>query len=218
MPSPNHDLQVRLAHVKAALGIKNKDDLAERLGVSRPMMYFYETGKNEPSDKFIRALINLETEAGINNMTNPDKQGPVRAREDTVKGRASRCGTLVPVVSWAHAGEAQSYEELPEDWHDHICADVGDVGAFALTLRGDSMEPRYYEGDILIVSPRRRADNGGLVVCRYTDGGVIFRQVQVVNKTIRLVPINTRYIPSDHTEEDFTWIYPVVEMRRRLWK
>lgn len=177
------------------------------------MMYFYETGKNEPSDKFLRQLVKLEVEAGINESIKS------AAGNQPIPDAAAMQGGKVPVISWAHAGDAECYEELPESWQEHVTADVGDADAFVLQLRGESMEPRYYEGDLLIVSPNRRASNGGLVVCKFAEGdGIIFRQLQVVGTVIRLVPINVRWVPSDHAEEDFEWIYPVVEMRRRLRK
>jgi SOS-response transcriptional repressor LexA len=68
-------------------------------------------------------------------------------------------------------------------------------GAYAVTVSSDSMEPRYYDGEVVFVHPKRRPVRGDFVVAqihnpnegspplayvkrlvRYTEGGLILEQ------------------------------------------
>lgn len=130
-----------------------------------------------------------------------------------IKGKNAR---MIGVISWAHAGDAAVFEELPSSWQKRITTSCPDPDAFALCLRGDSMEPQYIEGDELIMMPNRGAQTGDLVVCRFKDDGILFRKVEVVGRTINLIPINQRYNVTTHTENEFEWIYPLWGMQRSL--
>ena len=47
--------------------------------------------------------------------------------------------------------------------------DAHSSDTFALKVHGDSMEPRFHEGDIVIVDPRKSAKPGSFVVARNAD-------------------------------------------------
>lgn len=138
--------------------------------------------------------------------------------ESPAKYKDSPIVRMIPVVSWAHAGEAESYEELPKDWQDKIPTNCTDESAFSVELHGDSMEPRFSEGDRLILMPNQKAHNGCLAVCRFKNDGVIFRRIQVIYDRIRLLPINPMYESTEHSENEFLWIYPVWARRTQIWK
>src|SRR5271168_4059725 len=57
----------------------------------------------------------------------------------------------LPVLSWTQAAQTITITEIPREWDEVIPSDVADDQAFAVRLRGDSMEPRFSDGDIAIL-------------------------------------------------------------------
>lgn len=127
----------------------------------------------------------------------------------------------IPLVSWAQAGIATNYEELPADWQETIPAAVPDNTAFAIQLRGDSMEPQYKDGDIAIVMPGQAAHNGDLVIANIKNEGFAFKILNLVDgdpDRIRLTSYNMVYAPMEFSREKFHWIYPVYSVTKRVWR
>jgi len=126
--------------------------------------------------------------------------------------------TWVPLVSWAHAGKAATYEELPAHWQDSIPTICQSPNAFALQIEGDSMEPRCEQGDVVIVMPGEEARNGCLAVAKLVDDGVVLRRyTKLANGQVRLIAYNTMYPTLDYESAAFHWIYPVHSTVRREW-
>jgi SOS-response transcriptional repressor LexA len=125
---------------------------------------------------------------------------------------------MVPVIGWAHAGDAENYEELPKSWQSRVPTDCADPKAFGVSLEGYSMEPKFSDGDILIVQPSAEFHSGCYVVARFLNDGVIFRRLEIRGARIILVPLNPQYLASEHTAEEFSWIYPVWARITKLWK
>ena len=121
-------------------------------------------------------------------------------------------------MGWAHAGEAENYEEIPTDWQDRVTTDCPDSQAFAVTLEGDSMEPKFSDGDCLIVQPNVRAYSGCYVVAKFANDGIIFRRMEVTETEIILLPLNARWPVRTYKPDDFRWIYPVYARITKLMK
>ena len=67
-----------------------------------------------------------------------------------------------------------------------------DPAAFACRLRGDSMQPDFRDGDILIFSPSAEVRSGDFACVRFA-GRSTFRQVFWEADAARLAPANRRY-------------------------
>jgi len=68
---------------------------------------------------------------------------------------------------------------------------VDDENAYALEVTGDSMQPLYRDGDILIVSPNSASRKGDRVVLRTTEGEVMAKiLVRRTGKTVELASFN----------------------------
>jgi SOS-response transcriptional repressor LexA len=193
-------------------------------------MFGYRSGKYPVTAKALRKLEEAERLAGITPSPFPQPAAisdfagyDTKVNEDSPiygnKGMDCRPWLRgVPAVGWAHAGEAESYEEMPFSWRNQIPTDCPDAKAFAVYLEGDSMEPKFSDGDILIVQPTAEPHSGCFVVARFADDGVIFRRFEMIGKTIRLVPLNSRYPATDHQPRDFSWIYPVWGRVTQIWR
>jgi SOS-response transcriptional repressor LexA len=68
--------------------------------------------------------------------------------------------------------------------------------AFALMVLGDSMEPEFVEGDIIIIEPEGLAADGSYVLAQM-DGDWIFRQLIRHGDRWRLHALNPAYPPAD---------------------
>jgi len=129
----------------------------------------------------------------------------------------------IPVISWVHAG---LFAEPVDTWPNHVSEEGESVisyetvgpCAFALRVVGDSMEPRYFPGDTIIVDPGIRCDNDCPCVV-WLNGEVSFKIFKETEDEVRLHPLNDRYpdttIKKD-SRADFKIIGKVVEMRPKL--
>jgi SOS-response transcriptional repressor LexA len=117
---------------------------------------------------------------------------------------------LIPVVSWASAGEAEPFDDLPSDYMDRIPSNSEDSKAFGVRLKGDSMEPRFSEGDTVILAPSQSARNGDLIVARIKKhDGVLFKRFHLQGDRVELTSYNPVYPKQQFHLSDFSWIYPV---------
>lgn len=67
-----------------------------------------------------------------------------------------------------------------------------DAEPFALQVLGDSMEPEFNDGDIIIVEPAGRIFDGCYVIAWHNDEH-IFRQLMIRAKRWFLKPLNENY-------------------------
>ena len=104
----------------------------------------------------------------------------------------------VPLISWVQAGhwheacEVLSLDEVTE-WIP-VPAKLSSR-AFALRVRGDSMEPRFPEGAVVVVEPDIHPKHRDYVIVRFEDGTneCMFKQYIEDLPNRFLKPLNTRY-------------------------
>lgn len=182
-------------------------EMAKRLGISRPYLSAIENEHRPPSEALVQKLAFL-------------KETAEATRRVDIHPARQPIGMGVPVISWARAGAASSYEAMPFDWQNIIPSDCPDKEAFGLILEGDSMEPKYLPGDVVIVMPQRQPRSNLLVAAKIRDRGVVFKMLNILfsPRRFQLSSYNAAmYAPIVHAEADFEWIYPAYEVRRRLW-
>jgi repressor LexA len=122
------------------------------------------------------------------------------------------------VLSWAQAGQATDYGEIPTDWDEVVPSDVSDERAFGVRLRGDSMEPRFSDGDIAILLPSIPATNGDIVVANLKNEGVLCKimHVQLDKNLIKLSSYNPAYPSMERHRDQFNWMFPVSSILKQL--
>jgi phage repressor protein C with HTH and peptisase S24 domain len=84
----------------------------------------------------------------------------------------------LPVMGAVKGGAEGIYfnEGEPKEFVDRPPALMGVSNAFALYVDGESMEPRYYAGEILYVNPNRTVTRGCFVAVEMTDGQALIKQ------------------------------------------
>jgi len=139
----------------------------------------------------------------------------VRSNGNVMAGRGLR---NVPILSWAQAGQAHDFEQIPSDWDEVVPTDVTDERAFGVRLRGDSMEPRFSEGDIAILLPSTAPTNGETVVANIKNQGVLCKimHVQLDKNLVKLSSYNPAYPPTEYHRDEFHWIFPVAAIIKQL--
>jgi SOS-response transcriptional repressor LexA len=89
--------------------------------------------------------------------------------------------------------------------------DVGDPSAFALTVKGKSMEPRINDGDIIVVSPTATVKSGDTCVVRVGDDDTV-KVVKFDNNMIHLIPLNPGYESVTILKSQVSFIWKVVKL------
>lgn len=74
--------------------------------------------------------------------------------------------------------------------------------AFLVKAKGDSMEPRIYEGDLVLAKRQNVADSGDMVVC-INQGEAIIKKIKKEKNGVILVSLNPKYEPFFSSKEDF---------------
>ena len=131
----------------------------------------------------------------------------------------------VPVINKVSAGYPQGFTDLgyPARVADEYvrCPDVDDPDAFAARVVGDSMEPAYREGDIVVFSPARAVRNGDDCFARLEpDSDSTFKRVYFEGERgeerVRLQPVNSKYAPRVLPRERVAGLYRAVTVVRML--
>jgi phage repressor protein C with HTH and peptisase S24 domain len=79
------------------------------------------------------------------------------------------------------------------------------------------MEPRLFEGDIVIVCPSWKARENKPVVAKVHGDEVTCKLFSRSNGMIVLTSINPKYPPQLYKESDIVWIYPVARAISNLY-
>lgn len=125
----------------------------------------------------------------------------------------------IPLVGMTQAGAGRLFTDdgMPTGpgWEEIEFPDLGEERAFAVEVQGDSMQPLYRDGDVLIVSPSASLRKGDRVVVRLQSGEVIAKELRRrTARTMELVSLNP-----DHPERivnvaDIAWAARVMWARQ----
>ncbi len=131
-------------------------------------------------------------------------------------------GVLVPVINKVAAGYPHHFTDLdypPSVADEYIrCPDIHDPHAFGARVVGESMEPEYHEGDVVIFSPDTPAASGDDCFVRFeADGGTTFKRFyQDQEGAIRLQPLNNKFPAQTYPRETVTGLWPAVYRFQRV--
>lgn len=202
------DFSALIRSKRRALGL-TQAEFASLLGLSASYVHQLEAEKRSPSELVIKAVQNLDR-ADVGTAAHLADE---RSRYQAPAAQNRR----IPVLGWAHAGEALDYEEIVGP--DYVPTDCRDAEAFAVRLEGDSMAPAYEPGDLLVLMPGAVAHAGHLVVVRLSGGGVLFRRlVWRDGHEIRLMALNPAYGAQSLPVSEVLHCWPLWGVWRQVWK
>lgn len=121
----------------------------------------------------------------------------------------------VPVIGFAEAGDNGFFDDagypVGSGWDETIFSQVGDPHAYALEISGDSMQPIYRDGDVIIVSPQENIRRGDRVVVKTKEGEVLAKELKrQSSKRIELLSLNRAYGDRTIPIEDIEWIARII--------
>lgn len=185
------------------------ETIAERIHVSPTTIYRYEKGDIEkvPSDVLIEIAAALHTTPAYL-MGWEEVVSPPEAVKIPVLGRVA-AGLPITAVE-----NILDYEEIP-----HSLAATGEF--VALQIKGQSMEPRIYEGDVVIVRVQPTAETGDLAVVIVNGDEATVKKIKILPEGILLQPFNPTYQPmfyscSDIENKPVRIFGKVVELRAKF--
>jgi phage repressor protein C with HTH and peptisase S24 domain len=131
-----------------------------------------------------------------------------------IAGEAGSAGRAVPIVGMARAGADGFFDEsgFPVGAEETVrFPGLGEDRVYALEIAGDSMEPTYRAGDVVIVQPGAAVRRGDRVVVRTRAGEVMAKVLGRRNdQMVELVSLNTAHAPREIASTDVDWIARIV--------
>lgn len=137
------------------------------------------------------------------------------ARALSSPGPARNVSRRIPLIGLAQAGSDGFFDDggypVGGSWDEVSLPDVADPNAYALEISGDSMEPVFRDGDMIIVSPVAPIRRGDRVVVRTNRGEVMAKQLTRRSaRRVELRSLNPAH--PDYTFElaEISWIHRVI--------
>jgi phage repressor protein C with HTH and peptisase S24 domain len=120
----------------------------------------------------------------------------------------------VPMIGFAQAGSGGYFDDrghpVGSGWDEIKFPDMND-DAYALEVSGNSMEPLYRKGDILIVSPSAKVRKGDRVVVKTRDGEVLAKELKKKSdKAIELLSLNPEHKDRVLPIAEVAWIARII--------
>ena len=115
----------------------------------------------------------------------------------------------IPLIGTVKAG----YDYLAqENWEGTVdlAKKIADTGEFfALKIKGDSMIPAFYEGDIVIIRKQNDCENNQVAVVIVNGDEGTLKKVKKTDEGIILQPFNSAYSPVMYTNKEIKEV-PIV--------
>lgn len=170
--------------------------LAKELKAGVSTVASWEVGKRFPSRE------NMEQLADIFNVDLAYLYGETEIRQRIHIGNDGNAmvsindvAVKIPVLGRVAAGipinaitEIEDTEEIPRK-----LAKTGDF--FALKIKGDSMEPKISNGDVVIVRQQDDAETGDIVIAMVNGDDAVCKRLRKYKEGLELISTNPNYAP-----------------------
>ncbi|ADQ04376.1 transcriptional regulator, XRE family [Caldicellulosiruptor owensensis OL] len=202
---------LRIRELREKQGLQQKD-VAKKLNISNQALSNYELGKRMPSLEMVKKFadfFNVSTDylMGLTNSPNPNQDDDVVKKflENNPDVRPVGKMIPIPIIGTVRAGSDGSLACEEYLGSELVEVDtVKDGEYFFLRVKGDSMYPEIFEGDLVLVRKQPDVESGELaVVIVNGDEGVVKKVIKKENAII-LQSVNPKYEPIVITEgQDF---------------
>lgn len=204
----------RLAYYRKKKGI-SQEELGRKLGVPKANISAWENGSRNIPLKHIDALGQILelTEAEILNAVSDNVFAPTVPTQKTATNvqSPSQGGGFVPIISSAAAatcnpGLMPLLDCVNQYSEEKTWFRQAKEGDFVIEVIGDSMNPWYPEGTLLLVRPYQQLRNGQRVVAVLDSGEIIFKVYAEKGDKVCLFSISDG-------GKDFIFTKPMVPLR-----
>ncbi|MCX5497820.1 helix-turn-helix transcriptional regulator [Kaistia dalseonensis] len=122
----------------------------------------------------------------------------------------------VPLIGFAQAGAGGFFDDggfpAGQGWEEVAFPPaIESEGVYALEVSGDSMQPLYRDGDVIIVSPTAPCRRGDRVVVRTREGEVMAKVLaRKTTKQIELLSLNPDHANRIIAMRDIDWVARII--------
>lgn len=160
--------------------------VAQEVGVSEATVSRWESGDiaNMRRDKIAKLAKALKL-----------RPSAVMGIDDENTEKSHFGGIKIPVLGFVRAGiPIEAVEEIL-DYEEISSAMASQGNFFALSIKGDSMEPKISAGDVVIVRQQENVDNGDLAVVLVNGSDATVKKFYKTENGIKLISTNPKYDP-----------------------
>ncbi len=205
---PTYWEMIREARARLKL---SRRQVAEKAGISEAHLRFVEKGERPMSPKTLQKVarvLNMDETRVIDAWLRENVKGMSLAPRDLQK---------VPIISWVNAGEFAMTEDPRQlaDYDEWVWTQTRGPNVFALRVEGDSMEPEFREGEIIIVNPHIAWEVGNYVIVKNSEGEATFKQLKKKGDMWVLHPLNPKYEDIEVDNRQLYVVGVVVEKIKR---
>ena len=177
--------------------------LAKLLGYAPSTIGMWESGQREPDYETLEIIahfFNVNMEVLLSGKLSPTK---------------------IPVLGVVRAGIPMDAVEHIIDYEE-IAPEMARHGEyFALQIKGDSMEPKFSEGDVAIVRKQSDVDSGDIAIVLINGNDATIKKVQKFEGGMHLIPSNSTYDILTYSNEEIeqlpvSILGKVVELRAKF--
>lgn len=188
---------------------KSAKEFAGAIGASPGNVTDWKNGRSKPSALLIPKIadyFNVSTDYLLGRKEDP---------------KLSSKGVLIPILGQVIAGipidaveDILGYEEISREM-----ASQGEY--FALQIKGNSMEPRMRQGDVVIVKKQSAVESGDIAVVLVNGDEATIKKFVIHDNGISLIANNEAYSPMFYTKKEIeekpvTVLGKVVELRAKF--
>lgn len=168
----------------------SQEELANLIGVGKATIANYEASRRDLNFDKLQEILNV-LGVSVKEFFSGENE-----KED------SSVAIRIPIYSNASAGNGVYAQEDPLDWLElpKSIAKDADFGTF---VKGDSMEPKIYEDDLLLIRKNEFLDDGVIGVFQLNEDIFCKKfKYNPLTKQITLKSLNKKYAPIEITEND----------------
>lgn len=193
------------AKIKEYRKLRNltQKELGEKIGVKHNTISSYENGANEPEQNLLFKIANA-LDVSINDLF----------PETTSKG------VRIPILGYVIAGvPIDAVEDILG--YEEISADLSRTGEFfCLRIKGDSMEPTFTSGDIIVVRQQPDVESNEIAVVLVNGEEGTVKRIKKSPSGITLIGDNvSSFLPTFYSNQEIEElpvriIGKIIELRR----
>ena len=207
------DFKDRLRDLRLSRGL-TLQQVADYVGLQKAAIYKYEHGLTvNPKRSLIEKLATLfQVSPSYLLGINDEEEKP----DSAIKGvRIPVLGNVAAGIPITAVTDVDDWEEIPEKM-----ANNGNY--FALRIKGQSMEPRIKDGDVVIVKQQEDVDSGDVAIVLVNGDEATVKEIKKLDTGIMLIGWNTAvYSPRFYSAKDIKSlpvriIGKVVELRGKF--
>lgn len=174
------------------------EELGNKVGVGKSTVRKWETGMiaNMKRDKILKVAEALNTSPaylmGWDNNVRPIENGTKEKKKGVSINVLGRVAAGIPI---------EAIEDIIDT--EQISEDLDATGDFfALKIHGDSMEPKFSEGDVVIVRQQEDAESGDIVIATVNGDEATCKRLRKLRDGIELISNNPSYAPMFYNNQE----------------